>query len=329
MPVSEKDLADEESENYLLSLYCRNILNELKLLEKPIRNQPGFGAMLRRVKRFSKKRSAPNETHMKKPWYKKIWVWTAAALMLIIGVPLIINALYQANGPIKTAWNAADVLGYYGTILSFVGTVVLGIIAVWQTRKANDLSEHMLNLEENKSVPMVDLCQINEIPSGLPKGTYQNSLKATVGDKHLAIKEDNTILYSDGDVLAFAVRNISDTYITSLEIADIQYVAYENGREVRPQSTIAGLTGGIRAFAVGEIQYLLIAGVDTRFDLGDLSEEEAGKRILELEITFLLGNTKGKLFRETIRIGYYPTREKNGIFYPQIVRKEPIAVVPE
>ena len=94
MPVSEKDLADEESENYLLSLYCRNILNELKLLEKPIRNQPGFGAMLRRVKRFSKKRSAPKETHMKKPWYKKIWVWTAAALMLIIGVPLIINATH-------------------------------------------------------------------------------------------------------------------------------------------------------------------------------------------------------------------------------------------
>lgn len=331
IPVGDRYLDDENVVHYdsiILSMCCRNILSELDLLKKVILKQPGHGYLLRQEKKARNKTKA-KEKPMKKPWYLRKWLWIAAALVLIIGVPFAINGMYLANGPIKTRWDAEHVLAYYGEILSFAGTVVLGIIAVWQTRKANDLSEHMLNLEENKSVPMVDLCQINEIPSGLPKGTYQNSLKATVGDKHLAMKEDNTILYSDGDVLAFAVRNISDTYITSLEIADIQYVAYENGREVCPQGTTAGLTGGIRAFAVGEMQYLLIAGVDTRFDLGDLSEEEAGKRILELEITFLLGNTKGKLFRETIRIGYYPTREKNGIFYPQILRKEPIAVVPE
>lgn len=329
MPVSKKDLADEESENYLLSLHCRNILNELMLLEKPILKQPGFGAMLREVRKASKGRTAPKEKPMKKPWYLRKWVWIAAALVLIIGVPLAINGLYLANGPIKTRWDAEHVLAYYGEILSFAGTVVLGIVAVWQTQKANDLSKRMLELEEYKNLPMVDLCQINEIPSDLPAGTYQNSLSVTAGGGSLAMKKDNTILHSNGGVLAFMLKNVSDTYITSLEVEDVQYVAYKGGQPVRSQGSGTELRGGIRSFAVGDAQYFLIDGVDTCYDLGDLSEEESRKCVLRLEITFLLGNTQGKKYREMLRIGYYPTREENGILYPQILQKDPVKIVPE
>lgn len=329
MPVSEKDLADEESETHLLSLYCRNILNELQLLEKPIRKQPGVGAILREAEKMSKRQTVPKENPMRKPWYLRKWVWIAAAVVMIVGIPLIINGLYLANGPIKTKWEAADVLDYYGTILSFAGTVVLGVIAVWQTQKANDLSKRMLDLEEIKYIPMVDLCQINKVPSDLPNGTYQNALKVTPDGYNLAMAEDNSILYSDADVLVFEIKNVSDTYITSLEILDLQYVAYVDGKPVQSNHSIVDRGGGIRAFSVGEAQYLLVSGVDTRFDLGDLSREEAGQCVLKLEITLRLGNTLGKVFRETIRIGYYPTREANGLRYPHVFRKEPLKTLPE
>lgn len=125
------------------------------------------------------------------------------------------------------------------------------------------------------------------------------------------------------------LKNVSDTYVTSLEIPGIQYVAYKNGQTVNAQHTDAETSGGIRTFAVGEAQYLLITGVDTSLDLGDLPEEEASEKMLELELTFLLGNTCGKRFRETIHVCYYPTRESNDILYPHIFKKDPIKVEPE
>ena len=44
------------------------------------------------------------------------------ALFLIVGVPIIINELYKRPGYV-TMWSAADMLGYYGTILGTVVTV--------------------------------------------------------------------------------------------------------------------------------------------------------------------------------------------------------------
>src|SRR5699024_7293058 len=47
------------------------------------------------------------------------------ALFLIVGVPIIINELYKRPGYV-TMWSAADMLGYYGTLLgAFVGIATL------------------------------------------------------------------------------------------------------------------------------------------------------------------------------------------------------------
>lgn len=334
IPVGERYLDENPSRQHtssLLSICCRSILEEIEELEKPILKEPISGYLLRRKKEaFSEQ--IPKETKMNKTWRKTVVIGlatvlvTAVGIFLLAGVPLIINAAYLNGGKFKTAWTAEDVLSYYGTVLSFAGTVVLGIIAVWQTRKANNLSRRMLELEETRNVPMVDLCQINGIPSDLPNGIYQNALTAAIDGCHLAMKEDNTILHSDGDVLAFMLRNVSDTYVTSLEIPSIQYVAYKNGQAVNAQSTNAETSGGIRTFAAGETQYLLLTGIDTSLDPGDLPEEETRKKMLELELTFLLGNTQGKRFRETIHVCYYPARERNDILYPHIFRKDPIKV---
>ena len=54
-------------------------------------------------------------------------------IVLVIGVPFLINESYKTGFiPYVTKWDAADVLAYYGTALSFVGTVVLGALVFWQ-----------------------------------------------------------------------------------------------------------------------------------------------------------------------------------------------------
>lgn len=74
---------------------------------------------------------------MKKPWYKKWWVWVLAALILAFVVPCIINELYKREAGYLTLWGADDVLGFYGAFLSFVGTFVLGLAAYSQNEKLN------------------------------------------------------------------------------------------------------------------------------------------------------------------------------------------------
>ena len=58
-----------------------------------------------------------------------------AVLFLLIGVPLIINILFKIPATttfLEAEWNASDALAYYGAILSFIGTVVLGALALYQ-----------------------------------------------------------------------------------------------------------------------------------------------------------------------------------------------------
>lgn len=54
-------------------------------------------------------------------------------LLLVVGVPIIINECYKTGGYI-TLWNAADVLAYYGAIL---GAIVSAVLAgtIHSTRK--------------------------------------------------------------------------------------------------------------------------------------------------------------------------------------------------
>ena len=77
-------------------------------------------------------------------WLKKHIVQIIAVITIIavIAVPFIINEAYKENKGYLTVWGGADVLAYFGAVVSAVGTVVLGGIA-WQQ------NTRLLNLEES------------------------------------------------------------------------------------------------------------------------------------------------------------------------------------
>lgn len=59
-------------------------------------------------------------------------------VLLIIGVPLIINECYLRNNGYLTVWEGADVFAYYGAVLSFIGTTILSLLALWQNKRLSD-----------------------------------------------------------------------------------------------------------------------------------------------------------------------------------------------
>lgn len=78
-------------------------------------------------------------------------------LINIIDIPFIINELYKMgsdiNNPYITMWSAADLLSFYGSFIAFVGTVSLGVLALWQNKifKAeNDISQQKLEAINTK-----------------------------------------------------------------------------------------------------------------------------------------------------------------------------------
>ena len=71
---------------------------------------------------------------MKKHVVACVVVVSIILLVLICG-PILINESYKANEGYITEWGAADVLAYFASALSFVGTTFVSIIALYLTHK--------------------------------------------------------------------------------------------------------------------------------------------------------------------------------------------------
>ena len=84
-------------------------------------------------------------------WIKKHPIISIIILLLILllfGVPYIINELYKAPHGYLTLWEAKDVLSFYGSVLSFIGTVFLGTLALYQNYsfKESNKAKERLNI---------------------------------------------------------------------------------------------------------------------------------------------------------------------------------------
>ncbi|MCI8404408.1 MAG: hypothetical protein HFE49_05845 [Clostridia bacterium] len=73
-------------------------------------------------------------------------------IALVFGVPIIINECYLKNDGYLTVWDGTDVFAYYASVLSFMGTVTLGIVTVWQNKKSIDINDKLLNLETKSKI---------------------------------------------------------------------------------------------------------------------------------------------------------------------------------
>lgn len=85
------------------------------------------------------------------------WWFCLVAFIITLCVPIIINETYKVGRGYVTLWDAADVLSFYGSYLSFIGTVVLGIVAIYQNKKAHQLNEQMQRLQQAQFVSMISV----------------------------------------------------------------------------------------------------------------------------------------------------------------------------
>lgn len=91
---------------------------------------------------------------------KKLFIFF---IIIIALLPIVsIHFLFKLKTNIywlQAEWGPGDLLGYFGNLLSFLGTVSLGIIAIYQTEKANSLSNKLVELELDRRTPYFDIVQ--------------------------------------------------------------------------------------------------------------------------------------------------------------------------
>lgn len=140
--------------------------------------------------------------------------WIKKHLLLIIlfllvamtGVPLIIHVLfkiYPNNSFWIAEWSAGEFLSYYGAILSFVGTVALGALALYQNDLFKKQNDKIMQLQ---NVPYFS--HVNLEPTGQVKKKVQEELPAGI---YLKSEEANEIILT-----AFDTYNLSDYPICSI-----------------------------------------------------------------------------------------------------------------
>lgn len=95
-----------------------------------------------------------NQSNRKKYMIWKVILAIIALLILTIGIPIIINEAYKYGslyGGYITAWDAAVVLSYYGTVLGATATATAMVVTITFTRKQIYRDSYLKNEREKWS----------------------------------------------------------------------------------------------------------------------------------------------------------------------------------
>lgn len=85
-----------------------------------------------------------------KKYKKAIILWGLVGFFVPLIVVHLLFKWYSGIDFLVAEWSAGDLLGYIGTIFTFVGTIVLSILALQASNKANELSKKVIEIEQDR-----------------------------------------------------------------------------------------------------------------------------------------------------------------------------------
>lgn len=149
--------------------------------------------------------------------YKKILVLflIILVLFLIVGVPLLINWLYSLPPIFYTNCSAADVLGYYGTLLGTAAAILTLYFGLWQYRTEHRLRREAKMWEDIDAMfrqclddihpSKLEMALLTSLPHENPYGLITETLAFRVA------------VITSVDRLVSSIQNISDTGLHDLK----------------------------------------------------------------------------------------------------------------
>ncbi|MEE0363310.1 MAG: hypothetical protein UD575_00380 [Oscillospiraceae bacterium] len=182
----------------------------------------------------------PNK-HQNKKWIVLI-ILVILVCVLVTFLPFIIEKLYYAKAPFKlfeVSYEAKDILAYYGSVLSFAGATILGILTLRQNKKAQEKSDEVNRLQiefQKKSMAMAEAqyAQSKAATSTVPKFEISlHSYNGNYANLELCLKNVSSIFASNISFISFLIQDEDAN-----EIANVKQFAVKHHSLSSAQETI-------------------------------------------------------------------------------------------
>lgn len=115
---------------------------------------------------------------------------------------IVVQILFSIPAPCKwldAVWEAGD-------FISFAGTIVLGLVSVYQTKKANDISIKLLEIEEERSRPQIDIRVISK--DKLRHYNIDQLISASIEGVYVYVDKKWNEEKNSGDNFWFEIKNV-------------------------------------------------------------------------------------------------------------------------
>lgn len=247
-------------------------------------------------------------------WISKHKKTTITLCGLAVFLPiLLIHILFKIKTEVywmQAEWQAGEVLGYFGDVLSFVGTIVLGCIAISQTEKANKLNEELLNIEKDKLIPRLDIEGTQLYKIYLENDMYEQFSKIDRTDRMvvemLYTLNPRTGIVTDSALLELEVFNNGGSDIRRIYINSSDFYLCVNDPNNNDNKKIATVVGNT-SLSVGEKRTLYIYAkreINNAEELNDKWYEQHSAELMpHIELEMILETTSGERYLETIAFG--------------------------
>lgn len=269
--------------------------------------------------------------------YPNIYFYIKYIIIILFFIPLIIWISYFIGDRgyilIYTSLNIGDALGFYGSVLSFIGTVSLGIVALWQGHKANQINVRLLSITEDKEIPTIDIIQCNFDEF---KKNNLNQIEINVNHQFIMLDDDNNPMDNCEPFFVFKVRNVKNNDILSIKARNIECISKsthsKNFRDVKNiHNDIFYVSYNIDSFILAKQSecYLFISGCHYESPSNSSIENIYNYQGLQLNLEFEIMNNNGKIYIQKTEITVFdlinvPT--ENIIIFPIIASKEIISI---
>lgn len=221
-------------------------------------------------------------------------------IILIIGVPIIINECYKLNCGYITVWDGTDVLGYYGTILGSVISVATLVITIRFTKKQIQRESYLQNEREKlsnlKSIFLEILESINPIltlKNVIDNGFNDPSKAINILQKYqmnckTACDQLNAHLnISDYPKFKKLIDSIADISEELIRISQAEITQYSNLRFWKHRETALKITQNEKALPGSFSKEDITFSNDILEKTKDVNYEDIEKEIAKLNSEFI------------------------------------------
>ncbi|WP_206460504.1 hypothetical protein [Anaerovorax sp. IOR16] len=268
-----------------------------------------------------------------KKTYRKWWFHIIFLIIFLIlpcaFMPQILSYFdHPGSWLSESSFHKDDLLNFYAAFFTFLGTVILGVAAIFLSQQANDMNKRLIKIEENNYIPTIDINCMS--PDELKDFVLKDVFCINLDDTFVNISEDMDIsTESSGMVVLLTMTNVSRTDIINIELCQLTIKIKRQGEKsivlpyktltislnnkVPYQSTIPFIIGGI------PLKKALLKAYDTDKEIATKNS------ILSLTLEFHCTNFLGEIYVQRIKVDLVSVWDQK-INFPAVENKRNIMI---